>query len=252
MRSQLFGFVVQTELIYEILLECSLEQAVAVMKQHLVALGALNSTQPATKSKLIHYLSEPLTIGFETYLNEWDEEIVKTVHAVTSRHRLSDEWLRMTELKRAIDWLWTQFRETTVIGNFVFSTTIEGKVLLTVTLAWNSGARAEDISLTDTFIPIYLKRLENLGYQHKIISFPVGLEKVIKRQPKPNYGPRLDTLDKLKALVSYRRQHMTQDQVNVTLKAACREVNLAMRTAKKYAPLLCNRWYDETYQGKVH
>ncbi len=250
MRSQLFGFVVQTQLIYEILLDCSLKQAVAVMKQHLVALGAIIPTQPATKSKLIHYLSEPLTIGFETYLNEWDEEVVKTVHAVTSRHRLSDEWLRMEELKRAISWLWSQFRETTVIGNFVFSTTIEEKILLTVTLGWNSGAKPEAIALTDTFIPIYLKRLERLGHQHTIISFPVGLEKAIKRQP--NYGPRLDTLDKLKELVSYRRKHMTQDEVNVTLKTACREVNLAMRTAKKYAPLLCNRWYDETYQGKVH
>lgn len=220
------------------------------MKQHLIALGALVPTQPATRSKLIHYLSDPLTVGFEAYLNEWEEEIVNTVHGVTEMHSLSNEWLRMEELKRALSWLWPQFRETTVLGNFIFSTTIEDKILLTVTLGWNSGASAQDIALTDTFIPLFLLKLEKLGYAHEFLSFPLKQEETTP--PRPNYGPRLDTLEKLQKLVAYRRQHMSPRQVNVTLKTACREVNLAMRTAKKYAPLLCSRWYEQTYQGEVH
>ncbi len=231
------------------MLDCSLQQAVTIMKQHLVERGAILPAQPATQSKLIHYLNDPLTVAFEAYMNEWEEEIVQTVHGITSLHSLNHEWLRMKELKRALSWLWPKFRETTALGQFVFSTTIEDKILLTVTLGWNKGALLQDIELIDTFIPLYIIKLQGLGYQHDVISTPHGQEKLTPK--RPNYGPRLDTLDKLQKLVAYRHKHITPQQVSITLKSACRDMNLAMTTAKKYAPLLCSRWYDQTYEGDV-
>jgi hypothetical protein len=250
MRSQLFGFVVQSQLIYELLLDCSLQQAVLTMKQHLVDHGAILPSHPATQSKLIHYLNDPLTIGFEAYMNEWEEDIVQSVHGVLTQHSLSHEWLRMEELKRSLSWLWPKFRETTVLGQFAFSTTIEDKILLTVILGWNPGAATEDISLIDNFIPLFIRKLEKLGHHFTTVSFPLGQEEVTSQQV--NYGPRLETLDKLQKLVAHRRKNMTSKQVNITLKAACQDINLAMTTAKKYAPLLCNRWYDQTYSGDLH
>ena len=100
------------------------------------------------------------------------KRLCNTVHAVTSQHSLNHEWLRMEELKRSLAWLWPNFRETTVMGHFVFSTTIENGTLLTVTLGWNPGALLPDIELTDTFIPRYIRKLEKLGYQYDVLSFP--------------------------------------------------------------------------------
>jgi hypothetical protein len=250
LRSQLFGFVVQSQLIYELLLDCALHQAVTVMKQYLVEHGALVPTEPATRAKLIHYLDDPLTVGLEAYLNEWAEEIVQTVQAVTLQHNLNHSWLRMEELKRSLAWLWPNFRETTVMGHFVFSTTIENGILLTVTLGWNPGAQLPDIELTDTFIPGYIRRLEKLGYQYDVLSFPL---KADERAPTPRRKrPRMDTSRKLKELVAYRAEHIQRNLVGIDKMQACADKNLALQTVKKYAPTLYDRWYDPTYEGDVH
>ncbi len=95
MRSQLFGFVVQSKLFYELLLDCPLKQAVAMMHQHLAEHDAILNPKQMTRSKLIHYLDDPLTIGLEAYMNEWDEEIAQSVQGVLARHSSSHEWVRM-------------------------------------------------------------------------------------------------------------------------------------------------------------
>ena len=250
MRSQLFGFVVQSQLIYELLLECALPQAVTVMKQYLVEHEALVPTELATQAKLIHYLDDPLAVGLETYLNEWPEEVVKTVQAVTPQHNLNHEWLRMEELKRSLAWLWPKFRKTTVMGHFVFLPTIENKTLLTVTLGWNPGALLPDIELTDTFIPGYIRKLEKLGYQYDVLSFPLITDEPAPRPRRKR--PRTDTLRKLRELVAYRAEHIRPNFVGLDKMQACADKNLALQTVKKYAPTLYDRWYDATYEGDVH
>ncbi len=250
MRSQLFGFIVKTHLTYELTLDCPLNRAATTMIEFLRELDAVIDSKPDTSSRLIHYLSDPLTIGFEAFLNEWDEEIVQTVRAVLADHALAPEFLRMKRLEDALSWLWPKLRETTVLGNFVFATTIDNLLLLTVSFGWNDGALPEDLATVESFMPLYTRKVVQLGYTCKLLSPLIQSQKATPTKRK--YGPRGDTLLKLHELVSYRRQNITPNRVEITLKQACEDKDLAMATVKKYAPILCERWYDQRYAGDVH
>lgn len=249
MRSQLFGFVVKTHLTYELLLDCPLNQAATTMIEFLRELEAVIDTKLDIASRLIHYLNDPLTIGFDAFLSEWDEEIVKTVRAVLADHALASEFLRMKRLEDALSWLWPKLRETTVLGNFVFATTIDNQLLLTVSFGWNDGALPEDLAVAESFMPLYIRKVAQLGYTCKLLS-PLAQTEEVK--PKRKYGPRGDTLLNLHDLVAYRRGHITPKSVEISLKQACMDKKLAMATVKKYAPILCERWYDQRYEGGVH
>jgi hypothetical protein len=249
MRSQLFGFVVKTHLTYELLLNCPLNQAATTMIEFLRELEAVIDTKLDIASRLIHYLSDPLTIGFDAFLSEWDEEIVQTVRAVLADHALAPEFLRMKRLEDALSWLWPKLRETTVLGNFVFATTIDNQLLLTVSFGWNDGALPEDLAIAESFMPLYTRKVEQLGYSCKLLS-PLAQTEEVK--PKRKHGPRGDTLLNLHDLVAYRREHITPLSVEISLKQACMDKTVAMATVKKYAPILCERWYDQRYEGDVH
>ncbi len=252
MRSQLFGFVVKTHLTYELLLNCPLNQAATTMIEFLRELDAVIGTSPDTSSRLIHYLSDPLTLGFEAFLNEWDEEIMQTVRAVLADHALAPEFLRMKRLEDALSWLWPKLRETTVLGNFVFATTIDNQLLLTVSFGWNDGALPEDLAIAESFMPLYTRKVEQLGYTCKLLSpLSQSLQSQVAVSEK-KYGPRADTLLKLQELVDYRREYINPKRVGISLKQACMDKNLAMATVKKYAPILCERWYEQRYEGGVH
>lgn len=249
MRSQLFGFIVKTHLTYELILNCPLNQAATTMIEFLREREAVIDTKLDIASRLIHYLNDPLTLGFDAFLSEWDEEIVQTVRAVLVDHALAPEFLRMKRLEDALSWLWPKLRETTVLGNFVFATTIDNQLLLTVSFGWNEGALPEDLATVESFMPLYVRKMEQLGYTCKLLS---PLAQTEEARPKRKYGPRGDTLLKLHELVSYRRENIKPHRVEITLKQACEDKDLAMATVKKYAPILCERWYDQRYAGDIH
>ncbi len=136
-----------------------------------------------------------------------------------------------------------------MLGQFVFATTIEEKTLLTVNLGWNPGALLLDVAVTDKVIPIYIQKLEKLGIQHDIISFPLYPEETA---PKSRKGPTAKTLKKLQELVAYRAEHIMPNFVGIDKMQACADKNIALKTVKKYAPTLYERWYDVNYAGDVH
>ena len=158
--------------------------------------------------------------------------------------------LRRGQWGDALSWLWPKLRETTVLGNFVFATTIDNLLLLTVSFGWNDGALPEDLATVESFMPLYTRKVVQLGYTCKLLSPLIQSQKATPTKRK--YGPRGDTLLKLHELVSYRRQNITPNRVEITLKQACEDKDLAMATVKKYAPILCERWYDQRYAGDVH
>ncbi len=249
MRSQLFGFVVHSRRTFELLLDCSLQQVVSVMKQLLAECDGIVPAFPSMEMKLIHYLHDPLTVGFDAYLNEWDEEIVRAVGSVIAAHSLDHEWLRMERLRTALSWHWPRLRETTVLGQFVFATTIDNTILLTVTLGWNDGASPEDLALADIIMPNYLGKLQKLGIRPAYLnSTPTPEERATSQRPAT---PRMDTLLKLRELVAYRARHMQGNFVGIDKLQACADMNLAPKTVKKYAPTLYARWYDVSYSGEV-
>jgi hypothetical protein len=254
MRSQLFGFIVKPQLMWECQLNCSQQQATTVMIQQLVELGAIVPTIPAHQSRIIHYLADPLTCAIEAYLCEWDEEVNETVHAITSTQALTNERLRMEELKRALSWLWPKVRETAVLGQFVLATAIDETLLMTITFGWNEGASTEDIEMASTFMPLLLRKLKLLGYEATPLTEPLVSAKNTAAPPPVSavYGPRIETLNKLRDLIQYRQDNMTRKAVHVNRLASIRTLELAPPTVKKYAPLLYERWYDPAYEGGIH
>ncbi len=250
MRSQLFGFVVKTQLIYEFLLNCQLSQAVNTMTEFLKQYDSLLVGKSLVPPRFVNYLNDPLTIGLEAHINEWDEEIVQTVNGILAQDALASEFLRMKRIEKSLSWLWPKMRETAVLGHFVFAVTIDNTVLLTVTYGWNDGVVPDDLLAVDNIIPVYVRKMEKMG-GYMSAALAAGSDGTTYSQKK-KYGPRMDTLITLKNLVEYRRQYLTRKKVEITLKQACQDNNLAMATVKKYAPVLCERWYDHRYEGDVH
>lgn len=248
MRSQLFGFVVQTHLMYEFLLDCPLSQAVNTLSEFLRQFDSVVVGKPVA-SRFVTYLNDPLTVALEAHFNEWDEEVVQIVNGILVQDATAPEFLRMKRIEKSLSWLWPKVRETAVIGHFVFAVTIDNRLLLTVTFGWNRGPFPEDLVTVENIMPIFTQKIGQLGYMCQQISPP---RKTEIPEPKRSYGPRSDTLISLKNLVEYRRKHITRQRVEVTLKRACEDNNLAMATVKKYAPILCERWYDQRYKGDVH
>ena len=244
MRSQLFGFVVKTQLMYEFLLNCQLSQAVNTMTEFLKQYDSLLVGKSLVPPRFVNYLNDPLTVGLEAHINEWDEEIVQTVNGILAQDALASEFLRMKRIEKSLSWLWPKMRETAVLGHFVFAVTIDNTVLLTVTYGWNDGVVPDDLLAVDNIIPVYVRKMEKMGFTCQQLSPPFQME---KPAPEKKYGPRMDTLITLKNLVEHRRKHLTRKKVDISLKRACQDNNLAMATVKKYAPILCERWYDQRY-----
>lgn len=194
-------------------------------------------------------LEESNSVKIEAFLNEWPEEVVQTVHAILNQHKQENEWLRMAELKKALAWLWPNLRATTVLGHFVLATTIENQTLLTVTLGWNAGAHHQDVANVDTFMPLYTRKLEKMGFRYDCLSFPLPSDEKTARPRKPH--PRMETLKKLQDLVAYRARHIEPNFVGIDKMQACADMHLALKTVKKYAPILYERWYDPGYAGEV-
>ncbi|MBK7895199.1 MAG: hypothetical protein IPJ90_10040 [Anaerolineaceae bacterium] len=92
-------------------------------------------------------------------------------------HALAPEFLRMKRLEDALSWLWPKLRETTVLGHFVFATTIDNLVLLTISFGWNDGALPEDVASVESFMPLYSHKVEQLGYTCQLLSPLIQLEK---------------------------------------------------------------------------
>lgn len=247
MRSQLFGFVVESKMVSELLIDCPKEQAITLMKQCLVDHGALIPSQPGTRSKVIHYINDPLTISFEAYLNEWEEELVQILHRLTSIHCQNNELLRMMELKNALTWVCPEFRETTVLGQFDFWDTLDNTTLFRVTLGWNKDANLLDIALAEDFFSHYKQKLEKMGVKYLTAASFHQEEKAKPKQSKP----RRETRMKLDELDQYRSQHIYPQYVGLDKRQACADKNLALKTVKKYAPTLYKRWYDVDYKGGV-
>ena len=249
MRSQLFGFVVESKMVSELLISCPMEQAVALMKQTLVEHGALISSQPATRSKLIHYIDDPLTISLEAYLNEWEDQLVEILHRLTSIHCHKNELLRMMELKRALALVCPQFREMTVLGQFDFWTVLDNTTLFRVTLGWNEDANLLDIAQAEEFFSHYKQKLEKMGVKY-LTAASFHQEEKAKAKPKQS-KPRRETRIKLDELDQYRSQHIYPQYVGLDKRQACDDKNIALKTVKKYAPTLYKRWYDVDYKGGV-
>lgn len=240
MRSQLFGFPIQTHLIYEAILECSLQQAHEITCQHIRKFEGLLQQLTHNHSAT---LGEPHALGIEVPLNSWDDATTTVVGQILEHHAYSDEMQRMQLLRQALAWMWPKFQTTAVAAQFLLAATLDSHTHISLQVGWNEGAAEEDVAFAREFVQLYFRYLKQLEVPWRSLILPTEPNQV----PPKQYGPRLDTLQKLEVLRTVRERYKRGSTVTINRMAACDEANITLATVKKYEPILYDRWYDVTY-----
>jgi hypothetical protein len=243
MRSQLFGFCVDTYLIYEADLNCPLKQAHEVTVQFTKQAGLL--TGSAGGLSQVTVISQPYTLGVEIWLTPMNSVEEQIAIDILRDYGRKDEMVRMKLLKNALDWRWLKFRDTAVVAQIFMAATLEGFVHLCVHLGWNKGAALDIKVLAQHFVEGYFGRIKQLNLVRRWRNAYPPSPEVIK--PK-SYGIRPDTYEKLQKLREIREKERQKGNIVSTRLAACDAVGIALGTVKKYDKMLHDRWYDASYQ----
>jgi hypothetical protein len=242
-RSQLFGFHIQTHFIYEVLLSCPLAQAHNQIVQHTRKFSAAIE-QPIENQLRTVLTGSPTSLGVDIPLNDWSEETINIFRQVIRDYALADEWSRMQALQKALSWLWPKFRETAVAAQFLLAATIDEQTHLMLMVGWNEGAAEADKAFADRFIQEYFDYLKQLAVP---IAWCAASSAEAASPAKPPYGTRDDTLEKIQALRQARDKHRREHKAVPTRTEACQRAGIAPVTVKKRAPELYERWYDLNY-----
>ncbi len=240
MRSQLFGFHIQTHFIYEAVLACPLVQAHELTIQHIRKFDTL---ERRLDKRQVTILGQAYTVGIEVPLNPWCDETESVVSQILKQHAFTDEMERMETLRSALAWLWPQFRTTAVSAQFLLSATIDGETHLSLLAGWNEGAAVADTDFSSDFVQLYFRHLEQLKLPFQWTAVPAT-----SSRPEPRkYGARLDTLKKLQDLKKYREESKKSGEVTINRMEGCDKADITLATFKRYDPFLYDRWYDASY-----
>lgn len=239
MRSQLFGFYIPTHSVYEFLSPGPMPHVCDLLLQHMRAYDGAASYLGKQYMKLI---SPPHTQGFDIFMNEWDEETVRTVQKILRDYAWVDELTRMQTLESALSWRWPKFRETAVAVQFLVTATIDNKTNIFLLTGWNGQADAVDITRAEQFTKSFFHTLNQAGL------LPVEIV-MGSRETKPvrSYGMRADTVEKIANLRKTRRDSIKKGRVNLKWTRGCQTEGITPSIVKKYDSELHARWYDPTY-----
>ena len=238
MRSQFFGFIIQTHFLYEAELACSLQHAHDVSIQMIRQLEGI----PSRLAETAIFSGQQYAMELEFWLNDFAPDVEQAAARVLHQYGMADEMLRMHMLQQALDWRWLRFQETAVVVQLSLSQTIHQTVHLMMTVGWNEGAEDDAISFSNKFVQLYFAYFNRLGIPCEwCLAFPKEA-----REPRA-YGARTDTLAKLQELRQERAGSFTKGKVALTRKEGCDLVGITLKTFKKYDMLLYERWYDASY-----
>jgi hypothetical protein len=246
LRSELFGFHVQTYHLYEAILTCPLRQAYELVLQHVRRLDGLAARLEGQQVTL--YSRQRYTIGLEFMLNAWDDGVEDLVWEIVRHHTHADELTRMRALQQGLSWLWPKFRETATVAQLLLATTIDGDTHLSLAVGWNAGASPEDIHMADRFIQLYFLYLGQLNIPFEWLT-PQPSD--VAEPPRRAYGPRADTLEKIQRLRALRSEHLRSGEVALTRTHACELIGITPAIVKKYQSELYDRWYDPSYREAI-
>jgi hypothetical protein len=246
LRSELFGFHVQTYHLYEAILACPLRQAYELVLQYVRKLDGLAARLEGQQVTL--YARHTYTIGLEFMLNAWDDGVEDLVWEIVRHHAHADELTRMRALQQGLSWLWPKFRETATVAQLLLGTTIDGDTHLSLATGWNGGASPEDIHTADRFIQLYFLYLEQLNVPLAWLTPQPGH---VAAPAARAYGPRADTLEKIQKLRALRSEYLRGGEVAITRTHACELIGITPAIVKRYRPELYARWYDPGYHEGI-
>lgn len=241
MRSQVFGFAVNTKYVFELILPCSLFKARDTLVQHMRRLGAGWQVE----KQLFTFMGDPDYMGMDVIFNQWGEEVEEIIRSIVQQHSIGFEPKRIEALREGLAWRYTNIRRTMTSAQFFLAHTVEGQTHMTVFIGWNDDASESDRSLIDMFMEIYLHYLKDLGLTTE--DPRVGVTKQPVNNPRVRYGPRLDTLDKLEKLRQLRDEHKRQHGQIPVRNHLCQLVGITPTIVKKHRSELYDRWYDMDY-----
>jgi hypothetical protein len=243
MRSQHFGFIVQTQILSEAEMFCSLPQAYELTKQLLKQMDGI-SFEPV--NPFIHKVS--YTACVEAWLKETNPEVELVLRQALVEYGHANEMKRMLVLKEALSWRWPKFRDEATIAQIYLSLTMDKTVHVLMLIGWNEQASEKDIDFSHTFAELFYANVSVHGIKVKLRMFDSPEPETPKSRP---YGQRLDTAVKLTKLYENREKERSRGKIEITRQQACDLVGIALTTVKKYDPILYDRWYDAEYEAST-
>jgi hypothetical protein len=246
MRSQLFGFHIQTQYLFEAILSCPLDQAFELVMQHVRKLDGLSARLEGQHVSVC--MGQTYTVGLEIMLNEWDDGVEDSVREIIRHHLYADELTRMRALKLGLTWLWPRMRETATVAQVMLTATIDGDTHVSILVGWNTGATTDDIEFANRFTELFFLYLEQLQIPYQCLTIhSSSVAPVEKRQ----YGPRADTLEKIQKLRVLRSEYLRGGEVAITRTHTCQLIGITPAIVKRYRPELYERWYDPGYREGI-
>lgn len=243
MRSQLFGFLVPTQIFSEAELFCSLPQANDLTKQLLKKADGICFKPVNPYIPKVSY-----TVSFEAWLNETRPEVELALSQALVEYSHANEMKRMLVLKEALSWRWLKFQDEATIAQIYLSLSMDKTVHVLMLVGWNEQASDEDVAHAHTMVDLFYANLRVHGIKVKLRTFDSPEPEKPKSRP---YGQRLDTAVKLTKLYENREKERSRGKIEITRQQACDLVGIALTTVKKYDPILYDRWYDAEYEAST-
>lgn len=248
MRSQTFGFCIETRQIFEGIFPHPFHEVRNLLRHHIHIFGDFSIIQ----QRNITYGIPDLDSGFsseEILLSTWDEEIHRTISLVHQACGNIDSIQRLEKMRQAFFYNWLKLQQSATIVHIALGALAGQETHMILTIGWGDDAPQYDVNSADNFFPLLIHRLGETKITYNSIRSWTGFkwetDSVSKRR---KYGIRLDTVEKLNQLKKLRDEDKnTNGEVKLTKTEACEQVGLTVVTLRKYDRMLYERWYEMNF-----
>lgn len=248
MRSQIFGFHVQTRQLFEGIFPHPYLQVRQLLRHHLNLVGDFHTIDHRNVTFGLPGMAACTNLQ-ESILNELGEDISRVISLTHQACGHVDSIQRLEKMREALSYNWLKLHQSAAIAQFALGATADNETHMIMTVGWNNEADMETIELTNRLFNtlIYGLRQTKITFNccHHWVEGEKGTEPLSKR---PKYGIRLDTVEKISELKKLREQDKKDNgEVTLTKTEACQLVGLTLVTLKKYDRMLFDRWHEMKY-----
>jgi len=248
MRSQTFGFHVETRQLFEGIFPHPFPEVQRLLRHHTHIFGDLYMIH----QRSITFGSPDMDSGVsfqEFVLNAWDEEIFRTISLVHQACGSIDSIQRLEKMRQAFSFNWLKLQQSAAVAQIALGAMAGNETHMIMTIGWNDDAPEYDVHMASIFFQVLMIGLRTTKITYNSRKFWVESEmepEIVSKRRK--YGIRLDTVAKLEALKKLREKDRKENgAVTLTKTEACQQVGLTVITLRKYDRLLYDRWDDMKY-----
>ncbi len=248
MRSQIFGFHVETRQLFEGIFPHPYHEIRGLLLHHLNMIGGFHTIDQRNVTFGSPGMDSSVSVQ-EIVLNDWGDEVTRVIGLVHQACGHVDSIQRLEKMREALSFNWLKLHQSAAIAQIALGAMAGNETHLIMTVGWNDEADNDTIDLTGNLFRILLLGLREtkITYNSRRIWVEAEMEPIVAAK-RPKYGIRQDTIAKFNELKSLRDKDKKQNgKVTLTRTEACEQVGLTVVTLQKHDRMLHERWYDMKY-----